>query len=96
MLRKKINLLNISRNDIVEILKNKKLLLIPNEQPYDYLIKMPFYSFTKEKINELQDELAKKEILYKKMKDKNIEDMWLDDLNALKTELCKNKLKCVL
>ena len=80
---KKIKLLNIPKNDVIKILEKEKLYKIPNEPIFDYLIKIPFYSFTKEKIDELEKIIYEKNKLHKLIKNKKITDLWLDDLNEL-------------
>lgn len=80
---KKINLLNIPRNDLIKILEDQKLFKIPNEPIFDYLIRMPFYSFTFEKIQELNKNYEDKKKIYKQIKNKTIKNMWLDDLDRL-------------
>lgn len=84
---KKIVLFNKGKEQIIKILKGQNLLLLPDEPPFDYLIKMSFYSLTKEKIDELKALLKKKTNEYNILKNKKIEQMWLDDLNAIKTAL---------
>ncbi len=91
---KKFKLFNIPKNDLIEILRKNKLYLVENEQPYDYLIRMPFYSFSKEKIDEINKELIEKELLYNKIKNKNIKNMWMDDLVTLREQICKYRPFC--
>lgn len=87
VVHEKIKLFNIPRDDITKILKKHKLLLLPDEQPYDYLIKMSFVSLTEEKIRELKTLYNNKKKLYNEIKNKTIEQMWLDDLDELEKSL---------
>jgi DNA topoisomerase-2 len=83
ILEKKLELYNLSKDKIIEILKKHKFYLIVDEQPYDYLIRMSFYSFTKERIDELQKSYNDNKRMYKDIFDKTIEQLYLDDLEKL-------------
>jgi len=55
------------------------------EDSYDYLTKIPIYNFTVDKVQELQDEIAKKNALLTTLNDTTPQQMWsrdLDDLEA--------------
>ena len=80
---KKLELYNLSKDKIIEILKKHKFYLIDDEPPYDYLIRMSFYSFTKEKIEELQKSYNDTKRVYKDISNKTIEQLYLDDLEKL-------------
>ena len=47
---------------------------------YEFLIKMPIYSLTKEKIEELSKEKEDIEIKLKNLRSKKIESIWNDDI----------------
>ena len=49
---------------------------------YDYLIKMPIYSLTKEKIEELKEEKDKLNSTINDLESKTIKQLWLDDINV--------------
>ena len=54
-------------------------------ESYDYLVRMPILSFTKEKIEELSKQRDDKKQEVKILKNKTEKDLWLDDLeNILK------------
>ena len=91
ILDNKNSILNTPKNDIINILKKKKIYMIPDEQPYDYLFRMSFSSFTKEKIDELNDQYDDKAKVLDNINRKNPKDMWLDDLNNLRTFLTNTK-----
>lgn len=59
------------------------------ETSYDYLVSMPIYSITKEKMSELKDKLDKKQHEYDNLLSKSINSMWLDELNELNVQLDK-------
>ena len=54
------------------------------ESNYDYLIHMPIYSLTKEKISELEQTLSNKESQRDILESKTTKDLWSDDLSELK------------
>lgn len=87
IINKKINLYNKPKEQIIDILSKNKLLKLADEPPYDYLIKMSFYSFTKEKIKQLKELQADKNKQYNVLKKKSIEDIWLNDLDKIKKKL---------
>jgi len=88
IISKKIDIFNKKKDDIINILsKQKDLIKLPDEPPYDYLIKMSFYSITKERIDELKSQLAEKKDAYNTLKKQSIEQLWLNDLTKLKEKL---------
>ena len=52
------------------------------DDSYDYLTRIPIYNFTIDKVEELKDEIAKKESALKATEDTTVEQMWSDDLDA--------------
>ena len=73
---------NKAKKDIIEQIKLiKKILMI--DDSYDYLLKMPIYSLTKEKINELKALLENKQNTLKDLKSIGIADMWRKDLKNI-------------
>jgi DNA topoisomerase-2 len=90
VIKRKINIFNVPKDKIIKTLEYNKLLRLPNEPPYDYLIKMSFYSLTKEKITELRRLLNKKTKEYNILKKMKVEDIWLSDLDELE-EMLTNK-----
>lgn len=88
MISKKLDIFNKKKDDIINILsKHKDLIRLPDEPPYDYLIKMSFYSITKERIDELKSQLDDKKEQYNKLKKQTIEQLWMTDLLKLKEKL---------
>ena len=83
VINKKVTLLNIPKANVIKILEKNKIYKLPEESPYDYLIKMPFYFFTKEKIDELNKIIIDKNKLFNTLKNKKIKDLWIEDLNEL-------------
>lgn len=83
ILKRKLILYNLPKDKIINLLKTNKFYLIKNEPPYDYLIKMSFYSFSKEKINELQNNYNIKNKEFNNLKKIKIEQMYYNDLDKL-------------
>ena len=50
---------------------------------YDYLLHMPVYNLTKEKIDELKQQMDDKEAEYNELNDQSCEDIWLCELDQL-------------
>lgn len=84
VVNKKIDIFNKPKNDILNIMDRHNFVKIKDETSYDYLIKMSFYSLTKEKIDELRKTLNEKQLMFNKLKSTKIENMWLTDLKELK------------
>jgi len=76
------------KNEISEdIEKNHKLIKINN--CYDYLLHLPIYSLTKEKIDELNKKKAEKENQYQNLYKKTPENIWTEELDVLENEYNK-------
>ena len=71
-----------SKDQIVKQLKEIKDIVLVNDS-YDYLLKMPIYSLTTEKIKELNELYKKTEISLKELSNSTIEDIWIKDLEEL-------------
>lgn len=78
----KLKINNVPKADIIKGIETLKLEKI--DDSYDYLLRMPIYSLTKEIYEKLkQDFILKKEEI-KKMDETDPRDMYLDDLSELK------------
>lgn len=60
-----------------------------NKCNYEFLIKMPIYNLTKEKVEELQEEKNKFELELEILRKNTAKDMWLSDLDEFKIEYDK-------
>ena len=77
---------NKKKDDIIKQLeKIEKIQKVDGS--YDYLLRIPIYQLTKEKIDELKEEIKNKKAEYDKVKNETIENMWLEDLKELKKVL---------
>ncbi|VVU94450.1 DNA gyrase/topoisomerase IV, subunit A [seawater metagenome] len=83
LINKKININNLPKDKIIEILKKEKMYLIKDEPEYDYLIKMPIYSFSKEKVNELDNKFKGKKTELGELRNTDINNLWIKDLDKL-------------
>ena len=72
-------------DNIITITDDIELDSINND--YDYLIKMPLYTLSQEKIEELEKELTNSKQEHEKIFSKSIEAMWLEELDNLKQRL---------
>jgi DNA topoisomerase-2 len=62
---------------------------IGKETSYDYLVQMPIYSQTKEKLDDLKEKLDKKQKEYDDLLGRDIKDIWRDELLELSNEIDK-------
>jgi len=76
-----------SREQIEKDIASLNLMKINDS--YSYLLNMSISSLTKEKLIDLKEEYDKKKNDLKLLKEKTIEDMWLEELEILKKELKK-------
>lgn len=78
---KEIDIFNKSKDEVIKILEDKKIEKIDGD--YEYILKMNIYSFTKEKMKQLYDEKVKLENEYNMIKEKNIKEWYIEELNEL-------------
>jgi DNA topoisomerase II len=81
----KIKIYRQPKSKIEESLENLKIDKFNDS--YDYLLSMPIYSLTKEKMLELKNSYDKKKEELEIIKNKEIKNMWMDDLKELKNLL---------
>ena len=84
MISKKIDLSNKNKKTIIKLFESKQFYKIPDEPIlYDYLLRMPFYSLTKEKVDDLNKQYDKKKKEFDELNKKSPSQLWLDDLDNL-------------
>ena len=93
ILSKKLDISNKTREDVVKILKNNKYYIIKDELEYDYLLKMPFYSLTKQRVIELNTSYKKKKEEYEILDKKTEKQLWIDDLKVLEKVMNQSNSK---
>lgn len=85
ILNGKLKINNIPKSDIVDKIKLMNLEVIDNS--YDYLLRMPIYSLTKEAFDKIKEDFFLKKEEIKKMESYLPKDMYLDDLVELKKKI---------
>jgi len=79
--------------NVENMLEENQFLKLSNsigkETSYDYLVQMPIYSQTKEKLDELKDKLDKKQKEYDDLLSRDTKDIWRDELTQLSGEIDK-------
>ena len=83
----KIVIENKKKVVLVKCLKDFKFPLVDDK--YDYLLGMPLWNLTYEKVKELQKQMKDKEKEYKTLNKKSAENIWLEELNLLKNKYMK-------
>jgi DNA topoisomerase-2 len=80
-----IDLRKKKREQVVELLKNKGYDIIDpvNDIEYNYLVKMPMDSVTEENVEKLYKERGNKEIELENIKNTDVNQMWLNELEKL-------------
>lgn len=81
------NVFKTNKEIIIDQMIKKKIIDKKDESQYDMYFRLPFQSFTKEKVAELQILIDKKQSEYENIKKETIENMWKKDLFKLKDYL---------
>ena len=58
---------------------------------YDYILKLPIYSLTKEEMEKVMNEYTKVELDYQELDNTSISEMWIKELNTFCKEYKKMK-----
>jgi len=78
----KLKINNVAKSKIIEQIESMSLDKIDNS--YDYLLKMPIYSLTKELFDKLKSDFSLKKEEIKKLESTDPKEMYKDDLSELK------------
>jgi DNA topoisomerase-2 len=62
---------------------------VGKDTSYDYLVQMPIYSMTQDKLDELKAKLDKKQAEYDLLMSRSIDSIWRDELDELSAECDK-------
>lgn len=73
---------NVSKIEIIKGIEELKLEMV--DDSYDYLLRMPIYSLTKEMFDKLKSDFLDKKVEIKKMEETDPKDMYVTDLTELK------------
>jgi DNA topoisomerase-2 len=82
ILDEKLKINNIPKIEIIKGIEDMNLDMI--DGTYDYLLRMPIYSLTKELFEKLKEDFTAKKAEIKKLEETDPKDMYLDDLSELK------------
>ena len=82
ILDEKIKINNVAKSEIIESIKLLGLDLV--DDSYDYLLRMPIYSLTKELFEKLKEDFTKKKQEIKELEETDPKNMYLEDLQELK------------
>jgi DNA topoisomerase-2 len=82
ILDEKLKVNNVSKTEIIRQIEEMKLEMIDGS--YDYLLRMPIYSLTKEVFEKLKADFLEKKEEIKIMEATEPKEMYVDDLNELK------------
>ena len=91
VVEKKLEINNKKKQEIEEQLEKHKFSKIGRSKDdtklsYDYLLTMPIYNLTQEKIDELKQQQDEKETEYNELNEKSLEEIWLGELEELETK----------
>ena len=86
-----IDLRRKKRDEVNQLLVQKKYDMIDEDGDFKYLVKLPMDSVTEENVEKILKEHGDKEVELEKIKTKTIENMWLDELETLSLEYEKYK-----
>jgi len=82
-----IDLRKKKESEIINMLSEKEYSIIESdEQQYNYLLKMPMYSVSEEKVKKLNKEYEDKKEEIERIKETTIQQMWLYELELLEKE----------
>ena len=80
---KKLKINNVPKEQVIEALSKVKKI-VKTQDSYDYLLKMPIYSLTKEKVEDLKNQALSKSSELEILKKMSKEQIWLKDLEEIK------------
>ena len=89
----KIKISNQRKVDIVAQLESLKYE--KREDNYDYLLRMPIYNLTKEKINEFDNSAKAKQIELESLKTKTNKDLWKEDYTEIEKTFAPQETKTI-
>ena len=84
-IKNKVKIQRVSKIDIESQLINRKYMKIENS--FSYLLGMPIYSLTKEKIEELEEKLKQKQNELDGLKNKTTHDLYKEDIKDIAKEI---------
>jgi DNA topoisomerase-2 len=88
----------LTKQELEDMLVSREYMKV--DDSYEYVLRIPIYNMTKDKVTEIEADIAKLEELYTQLEQKTINDMWLGDLDSLEKSYQKylvireNKMAC--
>jgi len=94
VVEKKLEINNKKKYEIEEKLESNKFPKLGRSKDdtklsYDYLLTMPIYNLTQEKIEELKKQKEEKEAEYNELNKKSPQDIWIEELDVLEEKYVK-------
>lgn len=89
VISKTIPIMEQDETYIIQQLEERKYDKDPQDQNYNYLLRLPIRTFTTDKVQELKDEIASMQQQLSVLQKTAIEDMWLKELKELEKEYIK-------
>lgn len=93
IIEENIKVFRVPKAQIVEQLENFDPSFPKIDESYDYLLNMKIYSFTEEKMKELEKELGNMKTLLDDHKSKTHKQLWLDDITNLENAIIEYETK---
>jgi len=84
-----IKVTTMKKADLETFLGVQKPPFYKHNGSYDYLVNIPIYNLTKDKVDELEADVAAAKGLINKLKGKTVHSLWQDDLTALEKKMEK-------
>jgi len=78
IINKELDVSVFKKSELESYLDEKEYMKV--DDAFDYLIRMPIYNMTKDKVEELDADIIDKEKGYQDLSSKKVEDMWRDEL----------------
>lgn len=89
VVNEEVKVSTLKKVELEQYLETHSYLLVNDN--YDYLLKIPIYNLTKDKVAEIEDEYKKAEQNLNDIKNKTEKQMWLEELDIFEKEYIKFK-----
>ena len=87
IVEKKLEINDVKKGEIVRYLEDNEFPKVDNQ--FEYLLKLPIYSLTREKIEEYKTEGSMKHTNRAELEATSVQDLWTNDLDSLSSQLEK-------
>jgi len=78
IINKELDVSVFKKSELESYLDNQKYMKV--DDAFDYLIRIPIYNMTKDKVEEMDADIVDKDTGYQDLSAKKVEDMWRDEL----------------